>query len=48
MPRRLPLQAEALRLAREHNLLVPLLLGLFNSGLALTGEGRLRRGPGQA
>ena len=39
MPRRLPLQAEALRIAREHNLLVPLLFGLFAYGLTLTGKG---------
>jgi hypothetical protein len=35
----LPLQAEGLRLAREHNLLLPLLFGCFHSGLALTGKG---------
>ncbi len=35
----LPLQAEALRIAREHTLLVPLLSGFFNSGLALVGKG---------
>jgi tetratricopeptide (TPR) repeat protein len=35
----LPLQAEGLRLAREHNLLPPLLFGCFHSGLALTGKG---------
>ena len=35
----MPLQAEALRIAREHNLLVPLLFGFFNSGLALVGKG---------
>jgi class 3 adenylate cyclase/tetratricopeptide (TPR) repeat protein len=34
-----PLQAEALRIAREHTLLVPLLSGFFNSGLALVGKG---------
>jgi class 3 adenylate cyclase/tetratricopeptide (TPR) repeat protein len=34
-----PLQAEALRIAREHTLLVPLLFGFFNSGLALVGKG---------
>jgi class 3 adenylate cyclase/tetratricopeptide (TPR) repeat protein len=34
-----PLQAESLRIAREHNLPVSLLLGLFESGLALTGKG---------
>jgi tetratricopeptide (TPR) repeat protein len=35
----LPLQAEGLRLAREHNLLLPLLFGCFHGGLALTGKG---------
>jgi class 3 adenylate cyclase/tetratricopeptide (TPR) repeat protein len=35
----LPLQAEGLRIAREHNLLVPLLFGFFHGGLALTGKG---------
>jgi tetratricopeptide (TPR) repeat protein len=35
----LPLQAEALWIAREHTLLVPLLFGFFNSGLALIGRG---------
>ena len=35
----LPLQTEGLRLAREHNLLLPLLFGCFHSGLALTGKG---------
>ena len=35
----LPLQAEALQIAREHTLLAPLLFALFNNGLALTGTG---------
>jgi tetratricopeptide (TPR) repeat protein len=35
----LPLQAEGLRLAREHNLLRPLLYSFFHSGLALIGKG---------
>jgi tetratricopeptide (TPR) repeat protein len=35
----LPLQAESLRIAREHNLLMPLLLVIWNTGLALTGKG---------
>jgi tetratricopeptide (TPR) repeat protein len=35
----LPLQAEGLRLAREHNLLSPLLFGFFHGGLALIGKG---------
>jgi tetratricopeptide (TPR) repeat protein len=33
------LQAEAQRIAREHNLLMPLLFGFFHGGLALTGKG---------
>ena len=39
MPRRCASNPRVLRIAREHNLLVPLLLGLFTSGLALTGKG---------
>jgi class 3 adenylate cyclase/tetratricopeptide (TPR) repeat protein len=35
----IPLQAEALRIAREYNLVAPLLFGFFNSGLALIGKG---------
>ena len=35
----LPLQAESLRIAREHNLLMPLLFGIWITGLALTGKG---------
>jgi tetratricopeptide (TPR) repeat protein len=35
----LPLQAESLRIAREHNLPVSLMLGLWQNGLALTGKG---------
>ena len=35
----LPLQSEALQIARESNLVVPLLFGFFNSGLPLTGKG---------
>ena len=35
----LPLQAEALQIAREYNLVVPLLCGFFHSGLVLTGKG---------
>ena len=35
----IPLQAEALRIARESNLVAPLLFGFFNSGLALVGNG---------
>jgi tetratricopeptide (TPR) repeat protein len=35
----LPLQAESLRIAREHNLLMPLLLVIWNTGLVLTGKG---------
>ena len=33
------LQSEGLRIAREHNLLVPLLRGLFGYGVILTGQG---------
>jgi tetratricopeptide (TPR) repeat protein len=32
-------QSEGLRIAREHNLLVPLLRGLFGYGVTLTGQG---------
>ena len=35
----IPLQAEALRIAREYNLVAPLLFGFFHSGLALIGKG---------
>jgi tetratricopeptide (TPR) repeat protein len=35
----LPLQAEGLRIAREHNLLMPLLFVIWDIGLALTGKG---------
>ena len=35
----MPLQAESLRIAREHNLLMPLLFGIWITGLALTGKG---------
>jgi class 3 adenylate cyclase/tetratricopeptide (TPR) repeat protein len=33
------LQSEGLRIAREHNLLIPLLYGLFGYGITLTGKG---------
>jgi tetratricopeptide (TPR) repeat protein len=35
----LPLQAESLRIAREHNLLMPLLFVIWDTGLVLTGKG---------
>jgi tetratricopeptide (TPR) repeat protein len=35
----LPLQTESLRIAREHNLLMPLLFVIWDIGLALTGKG---------
>jgi class 3 adenylate cyclase/tetratricopeptide (TPR) repeat protein len=35
----LPLQAESLRIAREHNLLMPLLFVIWDIGMALTGKG---------
>jgi class 3 adenylate cyclase/tetratricopeptide (TPR) repeat protein len=37
------LQSEALEMAREHNMLVPLLFGLFLHGLTLTGNGSYDR-----
>lgn len=37
------LQAEGLQLAREHNMLVPLLFGLFFHGLTLSGQGEYER-----
>jgi class 3 adenylate cyclase/tetratricopeptide (TPR) repeat protein len=35
----LPLQSEGLAIARAHNLVVPLLMGLFTGGVTLTGKG---------
>ena len=35
----LSLQAESLRISREYNLLMPLLFGIWNRGLELTGKG---------
>jgi class 3 adenylate cyclase/tetratricopeptide (TPR) repeat protein len=43
----LPFQAEGLRIAREHNLLVPLLFGFFHGGLALTGKGEYDKALGR-
>jgi tetratricopeptide (TPR) repeat protein len=37
------LQSEGLRIAREHNLLVPLLRGFFGYGVILTGQGEYDR-----
>ena len=37
------LQSEGLRIAREHNLLVPLLRGFFGYGVSLTGQGEYDR-----
>ena len=39
-----PLQAEGHRIAREHNLLIPLLQNHFAQGVALTGAGRYDEG----
>jgi tetratricopeptide (TPR) repeat protein len=43
----LPLQDEGLRIAKEHNLLVPLLFGFFHGGLALTGMGEYDKALGR-